>query len=184
MEKAIEDLVSMNDAESLLEIMEDHEDEFIQLDAAEGLVKLGHKRGLEFLTTAMESDDKEIRDYARELLDSQDVRRMKEQMAADEQKKHQARLLSGKKRLQDGKKVYIYKIVPITTGDLIDRDARGQEFDVPALDDAGMEGWEAVNLLPPAGGWTAVDKDTSFIGAYVLMKKELSSDDDFPSQVK
>ena len=49
MASQINDLVAMGDIESLYDIMCDNEDWMVQLDAAEGLVKLGDRRGLEFL---------------------------------------------------------------------------------------------------------------------------------------
>ncbi len=177
MTTAIEDLVRMNDVATLLEIMEDERDEFLQMDAAEGLVQLGNKRGLEYLTLASESEEKDVREYAREILDSADVKRMKEQIVFEQKKQHQARILEVKKRLAEGKKVFLYRVIPITPRELIDSDPSTRIYDVPLLNEAGWEGWEAVNLLPPAGRAAAAEEGMSFIGAYVLMKKEVTGKD-------
>ncbi len=45
----INDLVAMGDIDTLYELMSEDEDWMAQLDAAEGLVKLGDARGLDFL---------------------------------------------------------------------------------------------------------------------------------------
>ncbi len=177
MDNAIKDLVSMNDSASLLEIMNDSEDEFLQLDAAEGLVRLGDKRGLEFLTTARESDDKGIRESAEEILDSSEIKQLQEQIAAEEAKKHQARLLGAGKRLEEGKKVFRYKVVPISVSDLVDGDDPGNEYDIPRLDDAGLEGWEVVNFIPRIDGRLPLEGGAIFVGAYVLLKKEITPKD-------
>jgi len=176
METSIKQLVSMNDTASLLELMNDSQDEFLQLDAAEGLVTLGDKRGLEFLSVARESDDKEIREYAEEILDSSEIKQMQEQIAAEQVKKHQARLLEAGKRLTDGKKVFRYKVVPLSASDLVDGNDPGNEYNIPPLEDAGLEGWEVVNFIPPSGG-LPVEGRAFFIGAYVLLKKEITPKD-------
>ena len=72
----IDDLVQMRDVETLYELMAEDEDWMNQLDAAEGLVKLGDKRGLEFLLSARQSEDREIRDVAKEVLESPTLKRM------------------------------------------------------------------------------------------------------------
>ena len=48
----IKDLVAMGDVQTLYELMSEDEDWMNQLDAAEGLVRLGDLRGLEFLLSA------------------------------------------------------------------------------------------------------------------------------------
>ncbi len=60
----INDLVKMGDVETLYELMAEDEDWMNQLDAAEGLVKLGDRRGLEFLLEAQGSEEKDIRQGA------------------------------------------------------------------------------------------------------------------------
>lgn len=49
MSSQINDLVAMRDIKSLYEIMSEDEEWINQLDAAEGLVKLGDRRGYEFI---------------------------------------------------------------------------------------------------------------------------------------
>ena len=65
MSSQINDLVAMRDTESLYEIMTEDEEWMNQLDAAEGLVKLGDRRGYEFIITATLSDDEEILEVAK-----------------------------------------------------------------------------------------------------------------------
>ena len=57
----INDLIAMGDIDTLYELMADEDDWIDQLDAAEGLVRLGDMRGLEFLISAEQSEDKKIR---------------------------------------------------------------------------------------------------------------------------
>ena len=52
MKTQIDDLVAMRDSDSLYEIMTASDDEVLQVDAAEGLIKLGDPRGLNFLLRA------------------------------------------------------------------------------------------------------------------------------------
>ena len=60
MNSQINELIKMGDRDSLFEVMTGDEDWLTQLDAAEGLVRLGDRRGYEFLLTATMSDDEEI----------------------------------------------------------------------------------------------------------------------------
>jgi hypothetical protein len=53
----INDLIKMGDIETLYELMAEDDSWVDQLDAAEGLVKLGDIRGLEFLISAEQSED-------------------------------------------------------------------------------------------------------------------------------
>src|SRR5512146_3270137 len=64
----INDLVRMGDIETLYELMAEDDDWMTQLDAAEGLVKLGDIRGLEFLRSAQQSEERDIRQAVREIL--------------------------------------------------------------------------------------------------------------------
>ena len=57
MKSDIDQLVAMQDTDSLHEIMAEDHEWLNQLDAAEGLVKLGDRRGYEFLLSAAQSDD-------------------------------------------------------------------------------------------------------------------------------
>ena len=70
MSSQINDLVAMRDVDSLYELMTEDDEWMTQLDAAEGLVKLGDRRGYEFLLTTMMSDDEEILEVAQEIFDS------------------------------------------------------------------------------------------------------------------
>ena len=66
----IDDLVRMRDIETLFGLMDNDDDWMMQLDAAEGLLRLGERGGLDFLYSATQSESREVRDYAREILDA------------------------------------------------------------------------------------------------------------------
>lgn len=169
----IKDLVAMRDVETLYELMTEDEDWMTQLDAAEGLVKLGDRRGYEFIMTATLSDDEAILEVAQEILESPEMARMHRVVEAEREAEHRARLESAKKRLQSGGKVYRYKMVYIAAGALMGDDPLGKGFEVPALDDIGLEGWEVVNMLPTRRALLVGSVDDHFTGAYFLLKKEV-----------
>ena len=77
MRSEINDLVAMRDVETLYELMTEDDDWMTQLDAAEGLVKLGDRRGFEFIMTATLSDDESILEVAQEILESPEMQRMR-----------------------------------------------------------------------------------------------------------
>ena len=64
MSSQVDDLVQMRDIESLYELMTEDEEWLTQMDAAEGLIKLGDRRGFEYVTSALMSDDEEILEVA------------------------------------------------------------------------------------------------------------------------
>ena len=169
----INDLVAMRDVETLYELMTEDEDWMTQLDAAEGLVKLGDRRGFEFIMTATLSDDESILEVAQEILESPEMQRMRREVESERESEHRTRLDSAKKRLQSGGKVYRYKMVYIAAGALMGDDPLGKGFEVPALDDRGLEGWEVVNMLPTRRALLVGSVDDHFTGAYFLLKKEV-----------
>jgi hypothetical protein len=173
MSSEINDLVAMRDAETLYELMTEDDDWMTQLDAAEGLVKLGDRRGFEFIMTAMLSDDESILEVAQEILESPEMQRMRREVEAERASEHRTRLESARKRLQSGGKVYRYKMVYIAAGALMGDDPLGKGFEVPALDDRGLEGWEVVNMLPTRRALLVGSVDDHFTGAYFLLKKEV-----------
>lgn len=173
MRTEINDLVAMRDVETLYELMTEDEDWMTQLDAAEGLVKLGDRRGYEFIVTATLSDDESILEVAQEILESPEMQRMRREVEAERESEHRARLESAKKRLQSGGKVYRYKMIYIAAGALMGDDPLGRGFDVPALDDRGLEGWEVVHMLPTRRALLVGSVDDHFTGAYFLLKKEV-----------
>ncbi len=172
----IDDLVKMRDIETLYELMSEDEDWMTQLDAAEGLVKLGDKRGLEFLLSAKLSEEEEIRDVAKEILGAPEVIRMRAEIEADERRLRREKIEIAKRRLQQGRKVFRYKMVFLPTGDLLDEDPMSEGFDVPALSEFGLEGWEVVNMIPRRGQVLGGRVDEYISGAYFLLKKEISAD--------
>ena len=69
----IEDLISMGDIDTLHEIMTEDDNWMNQLEAAEGLVKLRDKRGLEFLVNAEHNEDRKVRELVREILGTPEI---------------------------------------------------------------------------------------------------------------
>src|SRR5258706_11567095 len=100
MAASIDDLVSMGDIVSLYEILVEHDDWMTQLDAAEGLAKLRDKRGLEFLISAGQSENRKIQEVAKEILDTPQIKHRLEDLKADEEEQHLERIQMAKKRLQ------------------------------------------------------------------------------------
>jgi len=177
MSSQIKDLISMGDVETLYELMGEDDDWMNQLDAAEGLVKLGDVRGLYFLVSAEESDDKQIRRVAKEILNSPAVLARRRQLEADDRRSLQNKVESAKKRLDQGGKVFRYKMVYLPAGDILDEDPSGDGFDVPALTEHGLEGWEVVTVIPRRKQTLVNVVDENYSGAYFLMKKEVSSEE-------
>jgi hypothetical protein len=173
----INDLVGMRDVETLYDLMAEDEDWMTQLDAAEGLVKLSDRRGLEFLLSATESEDLEIRQVAREIPEAPEVARMRAEIEAEERQARKGKLDTARKRLQSGRKVFSYKMVYLPAGDILSEDSFGEGFRIPDLDDAGLEGWEVVNMIPRRKQLLVGSVDDHFVGAYFLLKKEISPEE-------
>ena len=173
----INDLVAMGDVETLYELMADEDDWIDQLDAAEGLVKLGDMRGLEFLISAEQSEHKEIRQVAKEVLNSPGIIRKREELEAGEKRALQEKIEVARKRLHNGRKVFQYKMVYLPAGELLDQDPSGEGFMIPALTEHGLEGWEVVNIIPRRKQTLVSVVDDNFSGAYFLLKKEMFPDE-------
>ena len=169
----INELVAMRDVETLYELMTEDDEWMTQLDAAEGLIKLGDRRGYEFIMTATLSDDEAILEVAQEIIDSPEMIRMRREVESERENEHRVRLETARKRLASGGKVYRYKMVYIAAGALMGDDPLGKGFEVPALDDRGLEGWEIVNMLPTRRALLVGSVDDHFTGAYFLLKKEV-----------
>jgi hypothetical protein len=172
MASQINELIRMRDVETLYELMTDDEEWITQLDAAEGLVKLGDRRGYEFLLSAMMSDDESILEVAQEIVDSAEFAKMRSDIEAERQQKHRVRIDSARKRLQNGGKVFRYKMVYLPSGALMGDDPLSEGFDVPALEEHGLDGWEVVQMLPSRRALLVGSIDDHFTGAYFLLKKE------------
>jgi hypothetical protein len=172
MASQIDELVRMRDVETLYELMTEDDEWMTQLDAAEGLVKLGDRRGYEFLLSAMMSDDESILEVAQEITDSPEFARMRSEIDAERNRGHRARIDSAKKRLQQGGKVFRYKMVYLPAGALMGDDPLSKGFPVPALEEHGLEGWEVVHMLPSRRALLVGSIDDHFTGAYFLLKKE------------
>ena len=173
MASQINELVRMRDTETLYELMTEDEEWITQLDAAEGLVKLGDRRGYEFLLSAMMSDDESILEVAQEILASPELAKMRSEIEAERERGRRARVDSAKKRLQNGGKVFRYKMVYLPAGALMGDDPLSKGFNIPALEEHGLEGWEVVHMLPSRRALLVGSIDDHFTGAYFLLKKEL-----------
>jgi hypothetical protein len=172
----INDLVAMGDAQTLYELMGD-DDWMIQLDAAEGLVKLGDIRGLEFLLSAEESEEKQIRQASKEILESPEISRRRYDLEAEERKAREEKIGTAQKRLQQGRKVFMYKMVYLPAGEMLDQDPSSEGFSLPALTDHGLEGWEVVGMIPRRKQMLVSVVDDNYSGAYFLLKKEMAADE-------
>ncbi len=177
MSSSINGLVSMHDIQGLFEVLNESEDWMEQMDAAEGLVKLGDRRGLEYLMIASQSEEREVCQAAEEILQSPDVQGMREQIEAEARYAHQKHLETARLRLQKGKKVFLHKVIYLPADEVLREDLTGEGFHIPDLDDAGLEGWEVVNILPRRRQLLVGSVDDHFTGAYVFLKKEVGLDD-------
>ena len=173
MSSQINDLVAMRDVETLYELMTEDDEWLAQLDAAEGLVKLGDRRGYEFLLTAMMSDDEAILEVAREIFSSPELARMRSEIEAEREREQRRHIESAKARLQKGGKVFRYKMVYLASAALMNDDPHDEGFQIPALENHGLEGWEVVNMLPRRRSQLVGSVDDHFTGAYFLLKKEI-----------
>lgn len=169
----INELVKMRDMDTLFELMTEDEDWMTQLDAAEGLVTLGDRRGYEFLLSAMMSEDEGMRETAQEIFDSPELAKMRSDIEAERERIRRTHIASAKKRLQSGGKVYRYKMVYLPSGALMGDDLLGEGYDIPALEVHGLEGWEVVHMLPSRRALLVGSIDDHFTGAYFLLKKEI-----------
>ena len=185
MEQAIQDLVNMSDIESLFEIMTENDDFMYCLDAAEGLVQLGDERGIEFLMDATQSEDKDIRAVAQEILDSPEIRRKREELEGDKKRDLLALLEPARKRLQQGKKVFLYKTVYLPANYFMSADPDEHGDSVDALNEFGFQGWEVAAFFPgpvarrysnPGAGIPAL-AGGAIMGGYFLIKKEIGADE-------
>ena len=171
MSAQINDLVRMGDIETLYELMTEDDDWVVQLDAAEGLVKLGDIRGLEFLRSAQHSEDREVRRVARETLSDPALEAKRAELEAASERELKEKKLAAIKRVQSGRKVFEYRMIFLASADLLDEDPLSEGYDVPALTEYGLDGWEVVdiiarNMQPPTG--RAGD---NMSGVYFLLKR-------------
>ncbi|HLO32076.1 MAG TPA: hypothetical protein VK249_23195 [Anaerolineales bacterium] len=168
----IAELVKMRDVDTLFELMTEDDEWLTQLDAAEGLIQLGDRRGYEFVLSATMSDEDAIREAAQEILESPELAKMRSDIEAEREREHRAHIASARKRLQNGGKVFRYKMVYLPSGALMGEDLLGEGFDIPALEAHGLEGWEVVHMIPNRRSLLVGSIDDHFTGAYFLLKKE------------
>ena len=169
----IDELVKMHDIETLYELMTEYEEWLTQLEAAEGLVKLGDRRGYDFLVTALMSDDDEILETAKEIFESPELARMKNELETEREREHLTYIESAKRRIQVGGKVFRYKMVYLPAAALMGEDPLSNEYSVPSLDNHGLQGWEVVTVIPQRRSMMVASVDDHFTGAYFLLKKEV-----------
>src|SRR5512135_2903478 len=148
-----------------------------QLDAAEGLVRLGDERGLEFLLSAQVSEDRQVREVAREILESPEIVNKRYELEAEERRERDEQRAVARKRLQQGKRVFLYKMVYLPAGEILDEDPSSEGFELPALTDHGLEGWEVVGIIPRRKQMLVSVVDDNYSGAYFLLKKEVTPDE-------
>lgn len=168
----IDELVRMHDLETLFELMTEEDDWLTQLDAAEGLIRLGDRRGYEFLLSAMISEDDEMREAAREMFDSPKLARMRSEIEAERERERRDRIAAARKRLQNGGKVFRYKMVYLPSGALMGDDPLGEGYEISGLEKHGLDGWEVIDMLPSRRALLVGSIDDHFTGAYFLLKKE------------
>ena len=173
MASQINELVKMRDIETLFELMTEDDDWLTQLDAAEGLITLGDRRAYEFLLSAMMSEDEEMRESAREIFDSPELAKMRGEIEAERERIHRDQIASARKRLQNGGKVFRYKMVYLPSGALLGDNLLSEGYDIPALEEHGLAGWEVVHMLPSRRALLVGSIDDHFTGAYFLLKKEI-----------
>ena len=172
MASQIDELVRMRDLETLYELMTEDDEWLTQLDAAEGLIRLGDRRGYEFVLSATMSDDEAILEVAQEIIDSPEFVRMRSEVNAERERSHRVRVEAARKRLQNGGKVFRYKMVYLPSGALLGDDPLSKGFGIPALEEHGLDGWEVVHMLPSRRALLVGSIDDHFTGAYFLLKKE------------
>lgn len=177
MGKDTQELVRMGDMDTLFELMEDSDDWMMQLDAAEGLVQLGERSGLDFLLNATQSDSRDVRDYAREILDDPETKRKVEDLEAEEKHRLAEKVLGARSRVQKGGRVYIYKSLFLPLGDILGDSPTGDAVDIPALNEMGLEGWDVINFIPKRGSLLVGNADEHFTGAYFILRKKITLDD-------
>ncbi len=177
MASQIDNLVRMGDVETLFDLMENDDDWMRQLDAAEGLIRLGDRGGLDFLYSAAQSDSVEVRDYVREILDDPEVKRKIEDLEAVEKRKFAEKVRAARGRVQGGRKAYLYKSLFLPLGEILGDSPDGEPVNIRALDEVGLEGWEVVNFIPKRGALLVSNADAHFTGAYFILRKEITADD-------
>jgi hypothetical protein len=177
MRSQINELVGMGDIETLYELMAEDDDWMNQLDAAEGLVKLGDRRGLDFLLSAEDSEEKEIRQVAEEILASPMIANRRQELEAEEEREFKKKIENARARLQKGRKVFRYKTVYLPSGSILGGDTHNEGFPVPPLDELGLEGWEVIDIILRRKQSLIGSGDEGSTGIYFLLKKELSPEE-------
>ena len=114
-------------------------------------LQLGDRRGYEFLLSAMMSEDEAMRDTAQEIFDSPELAKMRSDIEAERERVRRTHIESARKRLQNGGKVFRYKMVYLPSGALMGDDLLGEGYDIPALEAHGWKAGRWFTCFPVAG---------------------------------
>jgi hypothetical protein len=114
---------------------------------------------------------------AREILDSPALAARRRELEAEEERARLVKIEAARKRLQQGRKVFRYKMVYLPSGDILNEDPLSEGFEVPALDEFGFEGWEVVNLIPRRNQVLTGSLAEHLTGAYFLLKREVAPEE-------
>ena len=68
-------------------------------------------------------------------------------------------------------------MIYLAAGEILSEDGSPEGFDVPALDEMGLQGWEVVSMIPRHRALLVGSVDDHFTGAYFLLKRELRPDE-------
>jgi hypothetical protein len=64
-------------------------------------------------------------------------------------------------------------MVYLPSGALLGDNLLSEGYDIPALEEHGLAGWEVVHMLPSRRALLVGSIDDHFTGAYFLLKKEI-----------
>jgi hypothetical protein len=117
----------------------------------------------------------EITETATEILSTPESKRMRDELEAERRFDSLKLVESARDRLKKGKKVFLHRVIRLSAADFIGDDAPGSEIQIYDLNDAGLEGWELINVLPQRLMVGSGDRNAN--GAYGFLRKELGSDD-------
>jgi len=106
MKADIERLIRMGDVEAPDQNALEDDDWRTPMDAAEGLVKPRERRGIDYLTLTVESEDAAIGDAAAELPEGPDAKSLLAEIEAQEVSAQDARVREAKMCLHQGHKVF------------------------------------------------------------------------------
>ena len=110
---------------------------------------------------------------AKEILASPELARMKNEIEAEREREHRIHIETARKRIQNGGRVFRYKMAYLPAAALMGNDPLRNDYPVPSLDGLGLEGWEVITIIPQRRSMLVTSVDDHFTGAYFLLKKEV-----------